>query len=238
MISMSGREAKTSGISRPQASSTSPWSLRSYYRQSSQYHRGVSASAASIRHVDSIFTKNANVGSNTLTGTIDGQEVTFELLENINSRPATRQKPTFILENMTGSALETRLRWYIMRYSLLQITILYFAMFLGINFLFAGLWSIQEGKCCDNNSLSFAQIFDFAVQTSATIGYGGKPLCGATMIYCQSVSDAYSYTHTFLVQRIRSAGLLRQFPRGDDQPSDNDAQQCIWRTFVAEIHCS
>ena len=175
IMSMSKNEGNTSGTSRPQPSSTSPWSLRSYYRQNSQYHRGVSASAASIHHVDSIFMKNADVGSDTRTGTIDGQEVAFELRENVNSRPATKQKPTFILENVTGSAIETRLRWYIMRYSLLQITILYFAMFLGMNFLFAGLWSIQEGRCCDNNSLSFAQVFDFAVQTSATIGYGGTP---------------------------------------------------------------
>jgi len=156
------------------ASGASPWSLRSYLRQSSQYHRGVTASAGSIHHANSIFMKGAEVGSTTITGIVDGHEATFELRENLNSKPMKRQTHTYQSENARGSSLEIRFRWYIMRYSVLQIIILYFVIFLAMNVLFAGLWSIQEGRCCDNPSLTFAQVFDFSVQTLATIGYGGK----------------------------------------------------------------
>lgn len=39
--------------------------------------------------------------------------------------------------------------------------------------MFAALWSIQEGNCCGDSGLSYTDIFDFAIQTSSTIGYGG-----------------------------------------------------------------
>lgn len=168
-------EGNSSVLKRAQGvGGASPWSLRSYYRQNVQYHRGVSASALSSHHVDSIFTKNVEVGSDTISATVDGQEVVFELRENVTSRAETRPRIIIQSANVTGSSIEMRLRWWIMRYSLIQITILYFVIFIGMNFLFAGLWSIQEGRCCDNESLTFTQVFDFAVQTSATIGYGGK----------------------------------------------------------------
>lgn len=221
----------------------SPWSLRSYYhRSSSYYHRGHAASAASHSSV-SIFTKNVEIGSTTITGHVDGQDVAFELRENVTGRPvgshADRQKMTIQTKNVTGSAIEMRLRWWIMRYSLLQITVVYFAIFVGMNFVFAGLWYIQEGKCCDDPSLSFAQVFDYAVQTSATIGYGGKPDASfASTVPHSSWYSSSNLTLDLLIQRIRSEGLLCQFSGRDYQPSDFDVKQCVWRIAVAQVHRS
>lgn len=51
------------------------------------------------------------------------------------------------------------------------LTILHLSTFLAINAVFAGLWWINNG-CCTDHNMTFAQTFDFAVQTSSTIGYG------------------------------------------------------------------
>jgi len=44
-----------------------------------------------------------------------------------------------------------------------------------MNACFALIWYYldSKGRCCDDKTMTFAQVFDFAVQTSSTIGYGG-----------------------------------------------------------------
>lgn len=112
------------------------------------------------------------------TGTVDGEEITFELqMEVTKERPKTgreeRQKRKMTLLNADRSRWDLRARWWLMKYRVASLTLMYVATYLALNFVFAGLWMIQEGKCCDDSGLAYTEIFDFAIQTSSTIGYGG-----------------------------------------------------------------
>jgi hypothetical protein len=156
----------------------SPWNLRSYYQRTDHNYKR-NPNSTPISNTKNMFMPNDDDGdSKTRIGMIDGQEVVFELQECVTRKPTTsreeREKHQFQRLNVTGSPFEVRVRWWLMQYSLPSITILYFTAFLALNFIFAGLWSIQDGRCCDDESLTYTQIFDFAIQTSTTIGYGGE----------------------------------------------------------------
>jgi len=60
-----------------------------------------------------------------------------------------------------------------MKFDIPALTLLYLVVFLAMNAVFAGLWYIEQDKCCDDPTMTYAQVFDFAIQTSSTIGYGG-----------------------------------------------------------------
>eukprot|EP00978_Attheya_sp_CCMP212_P048815 scaffold578634_cov59-Attheya_sp.AAC.1 len=108
------------------------------------------------------------------TGIVDGREVLFELREDVTKKPsATPQPLEKSIININRSSWDMRLRWWLMTFHLPTITVFYLIVFLAVNFVFAALWSIQEGKCCGDANQSYTQIFDFAIQTSTTIGYGG-----------------------------------------------------------------
>jgi inward rectifier potassium channel len=78
-----------------------------------------------------------------------------------------------VLENVKRSPLEARVRLWLMRVRLVTMTAIYLASFVALNVIFASLFYIDDGRCCDDSSLGFSQVFDFTIQTSTTIGYGG-----------------------------------------------------------------
>lgn len=110
-------------------------------------------------------------------GMIDGHEVKFELQENVNEKPAIERRlriqRTINNSNVTKSSMELRLRFWLMKCQLVQISCLYLASFIVLNVIFAGLFYIEEENCCEDSTLSYAEVFDFTIQTSTTIGYGG-----------------------------------------------------------------
>lgn len=166
---------------------TSHWHLRSYLQRRDHNYKGiddilkgnhsfsVGQAAKNTASKHDVF--DTQEDSKTRTVMVDGQEVIFELMEDVNMQPTesreARNRRTVQALNASPSPLEMRLRWWLFRYTLPQVTLLYLAVFLGMNFLFAGLWMIQDGKCCDDNELKYTEVFDFAIQTSTTIGYGG-----------------------------------------------------------------
>ena len=175
-----GRTAVGTGIaSRARAS---PWSLRSYYMRHDARHPNENnsplADSSPLSSGQGIFAFDSDADNLTRVCMVEGDEVCFTLQENLTSKPAVcrelRQSRTHQCLNVIGSPFELQCRWWLLQYSLPTITLLYFAVFLALNFIFAGLWSIQKGGCCDDPSLTYTQLFDFSIQTSMTIGYGGK----------------------------------------------------------------
>ena len=113
-------------------------------------------------------------------GVIDGSEVIFELREKINDIPKTsrHERQNQIqseCRNVKRSSWDLRCKWWLLQYGVPQLTLMYTVLFLGMNFLFAMLWYFvdDDNKCCDDPYHTYFEIFDFAIQTSTTIGYGG-----------------------------------------------------------------
>lgn len=187
-MSSRGLEGNSGGVTgrRTSVASASPWNLRSYY-QRNDHHRfsrtspeeaSFSSPATGLRFASRAKDIFTSVGEGTTRiGMVDGQEVIFELQQDVTTKPTNskeeRHHRTIQSLNVTGSTLEMRFRWWLLRFSLVQTTLLYFVVFVTINLIFAGLWSIQDGRCCGDETLTFFQTFDFSIQTSATIGYGG-----------------------------------------------------------------
>jgi inward rectifier potassium channel len=111
------------------------------------------------------------------SGTVDGHELEFELVEAVNEKPATsrleRTTRTTIDVNVTRSPILFRSRLYLMQLSSTMLSFLYLTAFVVMNLIFALLYYIPDGKCCDDPEMTYSQVFDFSVQTLATIGYGG-----------------------------------------------------------------
>ena len=117
-------------------------------------------------------------------GIIDGKEVIFELREAINDIPkisksqrgdddddSTRAECI----NVQQSPIDLRCKWYLLKFGVPQLTLGYISCVLLLNFVFAALWysihSHTDGaKCCDDPDQTFLEVFDFAIQTSFTIG--------------------------------------------------------------------
>ena len=110
-------------------------------------------------------------------GIVDGKEILFELGQNITSKPsvprAKRMNFKFVNKNCEGSPLGIRIPLWMMKFSIHVLSFQYFASFLLLNLVFSALFYIDSGRCCDDDTLTLAQVFDFTIQTSTTIGYGG-----------------------------------------------------------------
>lgn len=112
---------------------------------------------------------------------IDDRTVTLELVKNVTQRPLTsreeRLKMHWHNKNVNHSVLtcgrEHRIRRWLMKFEIASLTLVYLTVFVAVNAIFAGLWYIEEEACCEDSTMTFSQVFDFAVQTSSTIGYGG-----------------------------------------------------------------
>jgi len=120
----------------------------------------------------------------TKTVIIDGQEVQYELVKDVSRPPEVltetkdHSKIHFINTNVkregTVKSLEDKCRRFLMSFGIFSLTLGYLIVFVAVNAIFAALWVIQsDSKCCADPAMTFAQNFDFAIQTSTTIGYGG-----------------------------------------------------------------
>ena len=115
-------------------------------------------------------------------GIIDGREVIFELREAINDKPKISKSQREDDDsthaeciNVKQSRWDLRCKWYLLQFHVPQLTLGYIACVLLLNFVFASLWySIHHqsdgAKCCDDPEQTFLEVFDFAIQTSFTIG--------------------------------------------------------------------
>jgi inward rectifier potassium channel len=111
------------------------------------------------------------------TGIVDGKKVVFELLSDVTQKPVTprseRLKRSNVIVNADKSHVETRIRFWMMHFSVGRLMVAFLAAFMAMNVAFAGLFYILEDRCCDDPFMTFGEIFSFAIQTSTTIGYGG-----------------------------------------------------------------
>ena len=110
----------------------------------------------------------------------DGKEVRLQLVKAVNDLPAVprseRMNITMEHSNVPRGVKgnwESKLRWWLMSFNNSSLALMYLAIFVIINAIFAGLWMIPEEKCCEDPDMSYDQLFDFSIQTSTTIGYGG-----------------------------------------------------------------
>ncbi|CAB9511889.1 Inward rectifier potassium channel [Seminavis robusta] len=110
------------------------------------------------------------------TGVVDGRKVIFELKENVTKKPAAprseRLQRSHVVINGHRSSFETRVRLWLMKFNVTSLSFIYFASFIAMNVVFGGLFYIQDAKCCGDEEFTFADVFNFAVQSSTTIGYG------------------------------------------------------------------
>ena len=143
----------------------------------------------------------------TRRGYVEGREVEWELQQDVTQFPKTDRKTRLERRvkniNVEKSGPETRIRLWLMQFSIITISVLYFACFILLNLSYAILWYIQENRCCDDPDQTFAQVFDFAIQTSTTIGYGGYEPVG---FFSNFLVTAISFSH--LVLSTVYAGLL------------------------------
>lgn len=115
------------------------------------------------------------------TEVIDGRRVTFILTKEVNQKPkvlrSERVKTDWrninVRKQTAFERFEHELQQYLMQQSIPKLTFFYLCMFLFMNTCFASFWWITDEKCCGDPDMTFAEIFDFSVQTSSTIGYGG-----------------------------------------------------------------
>lgn len=110
------------------------------------------------------------------TGVVDGRRVIFELREDVTQKPEMDRKErlrhSHSIIHGNRSPFETRVRFWLMKFSVSYLSLIYFASFIAMNVIFAGFFYIHENRCCGDLDFTFADTFNFAIQTSTTIGYG------------------------------------------------------------------
>jgi hypothetical protein len=106
------------------------------------------------------------------TGIVDGRAVIFELVTDVTQKPAIsrseRVKLRIITKNADQSHWETRCRFWLMHKTVSYLCFAFLATFVFMNVVFAGLFYIDRDKCCGDPTFSFADVFNFAIQTSTT----------------------------------------------------------------------
>jgi Ion channel len=130
--------------------------------------------SGNIHHRDSLW---AALNVPLRTGVVDGRKVVFELRQNVTKKPETsrqdRLKRKHTIVNANVSPLETRLRLAFMHLSVFQISIVYFLTFIALNVFYAGLFYLLDPEhSVGDVEADFSDVFNFAIQTSCTIGYG------------------------------------------------------------------
>ena len=115
---------------------------------------------------------HTNFGSR--TGVVDGRKVVFELRTNITQLPKTSRQERLTRKheiiNSNRTHMEQRIRLWLMRFSVLQLSITFLAAFVAMCVAYAGLFYALEEGCCGDSEMLFTDTFAFSVQTAATIG--------------------------------------------------------------------
>lgn len=116
------------------------------------------------------------------TTDVDGRTVTFALMNKVNGPPKISRSQRVPMRNVNKNVRHSissrkqrvmhRIQRWLTQRDLPTLTMLHLAAFLALNTIYASIWYLEDGGCCSDHDMSFAQTFDFAVQTSSTIGYG------------------------------------------------------------------
>jgi hypothetical protein len=149
------------------------WKLRTYR------HRGSILGGAAAKFNSDNDVEQPQRRKRTVV--IDDRTVTFELMKNVTQLPKIsreeRSKMQFHNINVSRKNImrgrEYLIRRWLLQFEIGSLTLIYLSTFVTVNAVFAGLWYIDQDKCCEDSTLTFSQVFDFPVQTSSTIGYGG-----------------------------------------------------------------
>ena len=140
---------------------------------------------------------------------IEGREVIFQLSQNITSNDGTKRTDrcqnnrTITVINSSRSRWEVRMRNAMIELGLAEVCVAYLSLFILMNTVFAALFYAHPDGCCDDPDMTFAEMFDFSVQTSSTIGYGGYVPSGKYSNFLVVV-----LTYTSIVLNTVLAGLL------------------------------
>lgn len=202
------------------------WNLRSFHQHDESFREskehdynqtaaeifgadGPSSMSSSTLH-ESISSTSSSHGIAVIkkrTTRVDGKKLCFELRDDVTQKPLTdrtdRLKRSLVHTNHVPSHWEMRLRLWMIQFTMTQVTVAYLFLFIAMNSLFAGLFYAHPDKCCDDSSMTYGQVFDFAIQTSTTIGYGGYVPIG---YYANFLVVLLSYSSILLNTLL--AGLL------------------------------
>lgn len=163
------------------AHSGSEWKLRAYRQSTSALHGALELQHSLRYNEEDEQDEKSKPKRRSRTETVDGRKVTLALMRDVTQLPETSRKERLasdwrninVKQHSVFRRLEHELQQYLMQRSIPLLTVFYLIIFLFMNIFFAGFWYITEDKCCDDPDMTFAEIFDFSVQTSSTIGYGG-----------------------------------------------------------------
>lgn len=111
-------------------------------------------------------------------GIVDGRPVVFELRTAVNQKPTVSRQERLDRRHLQvhaqRSTWEVRTRLWLMHFTLASLSAVFLAIFVSMNVSFALIfYFLADDGCCDDRTMSFADVFAFCVQTSTTIGYGG-----------------------------------------------------------------
>lgn len=163
------------------AHSGSEWKLRAYRQSTSALHGALELQHSLSYNEEDEKDEQSKPKRRSRTETVDGRKVTLALMRDVTQLPETSRKERLasdwrninVKKHSVFRRFEHELQQYLMQRSIPLLTVFYLIIFLFMNIFFAGFWYITEDKCCDDPDMTFAEIFDFSVQTSSTIGYGG-----------------------------------------------------------------
>jgi len=133
-------------------------------------------------------------------GMIDGRKVVFELGTNVTQKPKTsrrdRVRRRYQMINSKRTHFEQRLRFWLMHFSVAQLSVTFLGVFVAMCAVFAGLFSMLEEGCCSDAGKTFTDMFAFSVQTAATIGTSFvKEKRLSILVRTVSASSNYSVCH-------------------------------------------
>jgi hypothetical protein len=121
--------------------------------------------------------------------------VVFELLSNITQLPQTSRQERMARKheiiNSKRTHREQRIRLWLMRFSVLQLSITFLGAFVAMCVAYAGMFQVLVGGCCGASEMRFSDTFAFSVQTAATIGTS----CLVSMVISSMVSSSGAQTH-------------------------------------------
>ena len=111
---------------------------------------------------------------NSRTGVVDGKKVVFELVTNVTQKPKSsreeRVSTRHEMVNSHRSPLEQRIRFWLMHFSVLKLSVTFLGAFIGMCVVFAGFFFSLPTGCCGDPEMPFTDTFAFSVQTATTIG--------------------------------------------------------------------
>lgn len=111
---------------------------------------------------------------NSRTGVVDGKKVVFELVTNVTQKPKSsreeRVSTRHEMVNSHRSPLEQRIRFWLLHFSVLELSVTFLGASIGMSVVYAGFFYSLPTGCCGDPEMPFSDTFAFSVQTATTIG--------------------------------------------------------------------